>query len=62
MEGQNGKLCLWLTRAEADEILSRMLNSQDGDNATFQSALLVLAKAINSDPAPDSAMVYDVAA
>ncbi len=61
MEGQNGKLCIWLSRAEADEILSRMLNSQDGDNATFQSALLVLAKAINSSE-PEPAMMFDAAA
>jgi hypothetical protein len=49
MEGQNGRICLWLTRAEADEILSRLLQSQDGDTPTFQTALLQLAKAMNAD-------------
>ncbi len=38
-------VCLLLTTEEAEELLSRCLNSEEQDTPTFQQALLKLARA-----------------
>ena len=38
-------VCLQLTMEEVEELLSRCLNSEEGDTPAFQQALLKLARA-----------------
>lgn len=45
MERDRDSICLWLSAEEADELLSRCLNSEEGDTPAFQRALLKLARA-----------------
>ncbi len=42
------EICIVLTREEAYEILTRCLQSAENDTPTFQSAILRLARAIES--------------
>ncbi len=47
MQGDKRLLALWLTKEEADELLSRCLESQEQDTPAFQTALLRLAEIVN---------------
>lgn len=54
MQGEEKPVCLWLTPEEADEILSRCLQSEENDTPAFRSALLQLAKAAFGSPVEPS--------
>ena len=45
MGRDESSVCLQLTMEEIEELLSRCLNSEEGDTPAFQQALLKLARA-----------------
>ncbi len=45
MGRDESSVCLQLTMEEIEELLSRCLNSEEGDTPVFQQALLKLARA-----------------